>query len=469
MSWNRGQAKELSDRILSHSRARECEVLLQQTHQAHTRSAANEVTTAGTARDLDISITSRDGQRSGTIRLSDADPGALKAAVARSEQLMKAATADPEYVEGLGPQSYPELHTFHPETEKAGALERRGALKRAAEVAAAQNLLSSAFWQTNTRWAAIANKKGKFGFFSSTSAGFSATVRTQDGSGSGWAGGSSPRFSEVPATAIVDRAVSKAITSAKPRALNPGRYTVVLEPQAVADLLQNLLPGFSKRAADEGRSFLSKPGGGNRLGEKLFAEAITIRSDPFDGRLTSHAWAAGGFGGGAGRPGGYLGFGGFGGGDFEGLPTQKTSWVENGEIKALTVDRYWARKTKTVPLPYSGSLVMNGGNAKLEDLIADTKQGLLITHFWYIRTVNPQNVELTGLTRDGVWWIEDGKIRYPVNNFRFNQSPVNVLKNVEALGPAVPTGATLGFGSTAMVAPPIRARDFLFTSVSDAV
>jgi len=143
--------------------------------------------------------------------------------------------------------------------------------------------------------------------------------------------------------------------------------------------------------------------------------------------------------------------------------------VENGEIKVLTVDRYWARKTKAVPVPYSGSLVMSGGNAKLEDLIADTKQGLLITHFWYIRTVNPQNVELTGLTRDGVWWIEDGKIRYPVNNFRFNQSPVNVLKNVEALGPAVPTAATLGFGSTAMIAPPLRARDFLFTSVSDAI
>jgi predicted Zn-dependent protease len=469
MSWNREQAKQLSDRILSYSRAAECEVGLQQTHQAHSRSAANEVTTAGTARDLDISITSRDGQRSGTIHLSDADPGALKAAVARSEQLMKAASADPEYVEGLGPQKYPELHTFHLETEKAGALERRGALKRATEVAVAQNLLSSAFWQTNARWAAIANKKGNFGFFSSTSAGFSATVRTSDGSGSGWAGGSSPRFSEVPAAAIVDRAVNKAITSAKPRALSPGKYTVILEPQAVADLLQNLLMGFSKRSADEGRSFLSKPGGGSRLGEKMFAEAISVRSDPFDGRLTSHAWAGGGGGGGAGRPGGFLGFGGFGGGDFQGLPTQKTSWVENGEIKALTVDRYWARKTKTVPVPYSGSLVMSGGNAKLEDLIADTKQGLLITHFWYIRTVNPQNVELTGLTRDGVWWIEDGKIRYPVNNFRFNQSPVNVLKNVEALGPAVPTGATLGFGSTAMIAPPLRARDFLFTSVSEAI
>src|SRR5260370_27784953 len=129
----------------------------------------------------------------------------------------------------------------------------------------AQNLLSSALWQPNSRWSATANKKGNFGFFCSTAAGFSATVRTQDGSGSGWAGGSSPRFSEVPTTEIVDRAVSKAITSAKPRALSPGKYTVILEPQAVADLLQNLMSGFSKPAADEGRAFLSKPGGGNPL------------------------------------------------------------------------------------------------------------------------------------------------------------------------------------------------------------
>jgi predicted Zn-dependent protease len=149
-----------------------------------------------------------------------------------------------------------------------------------------------------------------------------------------------------------------------------------------------------------------------------------------------------------------------------GEPARKTTWIEKGVIKTLPVDRHWATVAKTPPVPLSGSLVMSGDSGTIEDLVRGTDQGLLITHFFYIRPVNPQNVELTGLTRDGVWLIEKGKIIQPVNNFRFNQSPVNLLKNVEALSQAVPTAG--GFGGT-MVAPGIRARDFLFTSKSDAV
>jgi predicted Zn-dependent protease len=130
-------------------------------------------------------------------------------------------------------------------------------------------------------------------------------------------------------------------------------------------------------------------------------------------------------------------------------------------IKTFAVDRFWASKTKVDPLPFSGSLVMEGSNKSLEDLIAETERALLVTRFWYIRVVNPQNAVVTGLTRDGVWLVEKGKIVHPVSNFRFNDSPVNLLKNLEATTASVPAGS--------MIVPAIRSKDFLFTSKSDAV
>jgi predicted Zn-dependent protease len=149
------------------------------------------------------------------------------------------------------------------------------------------------------------------------------------------------------------------------------------------------------------------------------------------------------------------------------LPARRTTWIENGVVRTLLVDRYWAQKTKVEPVPLSGGFTMEGSDKTLESLIAETERGLLVSRFWYIRFVNPLNLTVTGLTRDGVWLVENGKIVHPVNNFRFNDSPVNVLKNLEATTrPVVRAGGREYFP---MVVPAIRAKDFLFTSKSDAV
>lgn len=468
MSWTRQQAKALADQILSYSRAKECEVSLDQARLGHTRFAANDITTSGSSHSLEISITSRDGSRSGTAHANGIEPSVLKSAVARSEELMASASPDPEYEEGLGPQKYPEMHAFHDETAKARAADRAAGVKIALDLSRAGGLNASGFSENIARWSAIANKKKNFGFHSSTVAIYSTTMRTEDGTGSGWAGVHSPWFSKIPAQSLAQRAAKKAETSANPKTLEPGRYTVILDPQAVSDLMGSLIGSLSRRSADEGRSFLSKPGGGNRLGEKLFPEIVTIKSDPFDPRIAGRPWTGGGGGaggGGGGRGGGGGGFGGGGGGGH--LPSRKTTWIEKGVVKTLTCDRYWASVTKSQPVPFSGGLVMTGGSGTVDNLIAGTERGLLITHFFYIRVVNPQNVELTGLTRDGVWLVEKGKIVHAVNNFRFNQSPVNLLKNVEAMSAAVPTAG--GGMSGGMIMPAIRARDFSFTSQSDAV
>jgi len=454
MGWTKEQARALAQRVLSFSRASDCEVFLTLFERGHTRFAANNVTTAGSAENVSISITSRDGGRSGSTSLDILDEDAVKGAVARSEELMAASRPDPEAVEALGPQKYLEIDAFDEDTAHPDPVKRRDGVKQALERARADGLTASGFFETSARWSALANKKGNFGFHRSTSAEFSTTMRTAEGTGSGYAALEAPRIADISPARLVEVAARKAVSSARPRDLEPGRYTVILEPQAASELLVFLVFSMNARTTDEGRGFLSKPGGGTKLGEKLFADRVTLRSDPTDPRVPGSPWAAGGFGGG-------LGFGGFGGGGSAGLPTRKTTWVENGAVKVLSVDRYWAAKTKTEPLPFSGSLIMEGSSRPVEELVAQTQRGLLVTRFWYIRVVNPQNATVTGLTRDGVWLIENGKIAYPVNNFRFNESPINLLKNLEATSVATPANG--------MVVPAIKAHDFLFTSRSDAV
>ena len=350
---------------------------------------------------------------------------------------MAGARPNPEHVLGLGPQEYPSVPGFDESTAVVSPVERRDGVKAALDRGRGRGLDASGFFETGAYWGAIANKKGNFGFHRHTSATYETTMRTSDGTGSGYASFRAPRLSAVDPSAIAERAARKAETSSRPRDFAPGRYTVILEPQAVADLLSYLGFSLNQRSADEGRSFLSKPGGGTRLGEKLFADAVTLRSDPFDQRNPGSPWAS------------------------ESLPTRKITWIESGVVKNLAVNRYWAAKTQTQPLPFSRNLVMEGSSKSLEDLIAETERALLVTRFWYIRMVNPQNVTVTGLTRDGVWLVEKGKIVHPVNNFRFNDSPINLLKNLEATTAASPANS--------MIVPAVRAADFNFTSKSDAV
>jgi predicted Zn-dependent protease len=257
-------------------------------------------------------------------------------------------------------------------------------------------------------------------------------------------------MADIDAPALAAKAAAKAETSAHPRDLPPGRYTVILEPEAVGDLLIRMIMSMSARAVDEGRSFLSKPGGGSRVGDKVFDDAVTLRSDPFDRRNPGMPWA----------------WAGNGIGDEAVLPARRTTWIEKGVVRTIPVDRYWAKKTKVEPIPFSGGLNMEGSDRSLDTLIAETERALLVSRFWYIRFVNPLNVTVTGLTRDGVWLVEKGKIVHPVNNFRFNDSPVNLLKNLEATSQPVPTG---GIQYWPMILPAIRARDFHFTSKSDAI
>ncbi|OLE81740.1 MAG: hypothetical protein AUG74_00615, partial [Bacteroidetes bacterium 13_1_20CM_4_60_6] len=345
---------------------------------------------------------------------------------------------DPEYVEPVGPQAYSESASYDEATAKAGPEEMIPGLKAAIAGAEDKNLVSAGFFERGASVSVMGNKRGNFGYTTRTSASYSATVRTRDGSGSGWASAEGHRMRDVDAVAVARVAIEKAVLSQKPRRIEPGKYTVILEPAAVSDMVTQILYSFDARDAEEGRSLLTKKGGGTRLGEKMFSEKITMRGDPFDPRRPGMPWT------------------------YDSLPARKMTWIDKGVVSNLGYSRYWAKKKNAEPTPSPGSdLIFDGENNTLDDLITSTERGLLVTRFWYIRDVNPQTGQLTGLTRDGLFMVEKGKIAYPIMNLRWNESPANVLANVEMLSRPVLVGGN--------VVPGMKAHDFNFTSVSDAV
>jgi predicted Zn-dependent protease len=284
---------------------------------------------------------------------------------------------------------------------------------------------------------AIGNSKGLFGYNKSTSVDFSITVRTADGTGSGYAARDYNDVSKLSTLSATEVAMGKALASAGARAIEPGKYTVILEPTAGVDLLQNMMRSMDARSADEGRSFLGKKGGGTRLGEKLFDERVTIYSDPQNAEIPGSPFAG------------------------DGRPQEKVVWVENGVVKNMYYSRFWAEKNGVKAIPSPSAFIFQGGTQSLAEMIKSTEKGILVTRLWYIRAVDPQTLLYTGLTRDGTFYIENGQIKYPVKNFRFNESPVIMLNNLEAIGKPMRAGGNL--------IPPLKIRDFTFTSLSDAV
>jgi len=447
----REQAKKLTGKALSFSTFPECDVSVNSSESAFIRFAVNDVTTSGFTVEQSMSITSiRDG-KTGSTRVDEFDDDSLREAVKRTERLALISPANPERVPPLEPQKYPEIENYAASTAGARNQAMIPHIHAIIEGARTNSLVAAGFFERSADTAAIANKQGNFGYGRTTDANLSATVRDSAGSSSGWASRPAVQIESIDGAAVAKAAIDKCLRWKEPKRLDPGKYTVVLEPTATGDLVQ--LMGFSMqaRAAEEGRSFLSKKGGGTLVGEKLFPEFITLRTDPFNPLYSALPWGGGGFG-----------FRGGGGG----LPAERMSWIENGVVKNLFYDRYWAAKAGKPATAFPTRLVLDGGDKSLADLIASVDRGLLVTRFWYIRVVNQQTVQLTGLTRDGVFLIEQGKVTSPVVNFRFNQSPVEMLKNTIAAGRPIRVRGGEGQG---MIAPPLLVKDFSFTSVSDAV
>ncbi|HWZ57325.1 MAG TPA: metallopeptidase TldD-related protein [Gemmatimonadaceae bacterium] len=289
---------------------------------------------------------------------------------------------------------------------------------------------------------AVLTKAGHFEYGRTSTCQYALTARTTDGTGSGWAAWEGEDWSKLNVNALTERAINLAQRSKNSVAIEPGRYTVVMTPDAVGELVQMIARVLSGREADRGLTPFSKPGGGNKIGMKVLDDRVSLSADPMD------------------PDGGFLPFQFVAGQIVQFVPV---TWIDHGVLKVLSYPtRAMAAVHDLDQVNNPSVLRMSGGPTSIDDMIASTTRGIYITRFSDVSLVSRKTLYMTGVTRDGTFLIEHGKITKPIKNLRFEDSPFFFLNNLEALGPArrVQRGNVM---------PPVMARDFAFTSLTDAV
>jgi predicted Zn-dependent protease len=443
---SRDQAKSLTDRALSFATGvDQARVNVTNEWSGNTRFADASITTSGGITNTTLTVTVTIGKRRASSSTNVLDDASLKRTVELAATLAKLSPEDPELMPELGPQSYGAVNAYSQRTATLDPEVRSGAVGRAIEAATAAGkpagqIFTAGYLEANARAVAVATSNGLFAYHRTTDADFSVTARTPDATGSGWASGGSRDWARVDPASIGRIAAQKAVASRNPQALEPGLYTAVLEPSAVNELVPLLNNAFNARTSDEGRGAFSKPGGGTKIGEQVMDERVTLYSDPSDPGLLGQPF------------------------DSEGLPLSRTVWVENGILRSLAYSRFWAQKQDKRPTgpSFAGGLVLAGGTKSTEEVIAGCERGILVTHFFYIRSLDTRTVLQTGLTRDGTFLIEAGKITRALKNFRWNESPLLMLNRLEDIGRPMATAA-------GRMMPALRIRNFNFSSLSEAV
>jgi len=448
---NEKKAKAILKKVIAFSKADEIECNLDGQLTGNIRYARNTVTTAGEVSDLTLAVQSSFGKKVGVATINEFDDASLEKVVRRAEELAKLAPDNPESMPNLGAQKYTKTNTFFESTAKVTPEFRAKAADDGITPSRKNKLVASGFLTDSYTMSAIMNSTGVFAYNVSTNVSFSATIRTEDGRGSGWVTRDFSDINKMDTAEASQVAIEKSLGSVDAKELEPGKYTVILEPAAGVGLIGRLFNNMGQRGADEGRSFLSykakdsekdaaKKERKNKLGEKMFDERVNIWSDPQHPDVPTPSFAG------------------------NGAPVGKTYWIKKGKINKMQNSRYWADKTGTEYNPTASGgnqWIMDGGDESVKEMIKNTRRGILVTRLWYIRQLDPQTLLYTGLTRDGTFYIENGKIKYPVKNFRFNESPIVMLNNIEALGKPVRIDGNM--------MPPMKIRDFTFSSLSDAV
>jgi predicted Zn-dependent protease len=437
------QAKAILDKVVALSTADDCTATLTGNVDGNIRFALNAVSTSGIVENAQLVVQSAFGKREGTATTNAFDDASLERVVRAAETLAKLAPENPEYMPALEKQTYKPSPTFVQATADITPEQRAQVAAASIGPAKAGNLVAAGFLQDGQSFFAFKNNKGNYGFQRATNVDYTCTVRTADGRGSGWVVRNANDITQFDADQAIQVAIQKARDSAEAKALEPGKYTVILEPAAAAGLISFMMFFFDARQADEGRSFLSKKGGGTKLGEQVYDPRVNLWADPWDPAAPVLPW------------------------DGEGLPREKHAIVKDGKVEYLQYSRFWAKEKGKRQVGQPGNILMAGGTKSTAELVKSTQKGILVTRTWYIRMVDPQTVLLTGLTRDGTFYIENGEIKHPVKNFRFNESPVIMLNNIEELGKPVRLGGDES--PFVMMIPPMKLRDFTFSSLSDAV
>jgi predicted Zn-dependent protease len=440
----RDEALKICETVLDHAKtagAEDAAVSLNNSVESHARFADNHVTTSGRAENLDITATVWVGRRRGSATVNDSGDAALKQIATDATQIARVSPVQREYVPTLGPLEYAADHGFAAATADIDVAARAQALQGVLDACRSAKVTGAGFHTARASATAAATANGNRRYFRSTRADLSVTARSADGTGSGYFSGDHFDASRLDAQQIAAQAVDKAVRSRQPLPIEPGNYPVILEPQAVSDLIGFLTGAFDARTAEEGRSAFSAKDGKTRLGEAMFSERISLYSDPQHPELPATPATD------------------------EGIPASRLSLVKAGVIENFRYSRYWAQEKKLAPTPGPVNYILESTQppTSMDEMIKGMKRGLVISRFWYVRMVDPRTLVLTGLTRDGLWWVENGQIKNPVRNLRFNQSVLAMLApwNVEAIGPAQRLAP--------YVVPALRLGSFTFTSISDAI
>lgn len=440
--YSREDTKRLYDRIIALSSGGETSALIQTSWTGNLRWARNRPISAGDTTNHTVQLERVIRGASASVGTNNFTDEGLKVALRTAEKTIGFRSENPDASDFSGEQQYVSPEIWSGPTYDLNATERSNIARLSVEPIAAEKLYAAGYLQVGARTRAVYNTQGMNGYYAGTVAQFSITVRNPAGTGSGWAGVDSHDWKNIDVKKLCDIALEKCLKSADPRAVEPGRYTVILEPQAVHDLMVRAIYALDRYSAENFQTVYTLRPGQSKIGLKVFDDRITISSDPSDPEA------------------GYLPL------DYQGYPYRAIKWVENGVLKELAYSRLYALSQlgHGDPLPNAYSYRINGGTSTMDEMIAGTRRGFIVTRLSNIITIDNSSLLLSGVTRDGLWLVENGKITHAVKNFRFAESPMFAFNNVEHIG-----AAQRVLAAYPTIVPSMKVADFNFTSLSDAV
>jgi PmbA protein len=421
----------------------ETEVHVDEVADSLTRFANNGIHQNVAEHRLTVSVRTVAEQRTARATTNRVDEDSLRAAIESSLSLAASQPKNPLLLPMPGRQTYERVARFIPNTAAITPEDRAIAVKRACDLAVKRGQVAAGIFSSGQSQSSVGNSRGLFATYRETHAEFSITM--QEKPAASWAKANSPDIAKFDPQKLAGRASEKAHNARDPRELQPGHYTVILEPAAVLDLVGFLFYDFAATALQDKRSCLN-----DRMGKAIFGKNISIYDDVFHPMQLGAPF------------------------DGEGVPRQRVQLVDRGVPVNLVYSRNSAKAARKKPTGHGfmlpneyGEAPMNlcfaGGESSLEEMIASTPRGLLVTRLWYIREVDPYEKIMTGMTRDGLFLVENGRVASAVKNFRFNQSLLEMLRNVELMSP--PVRAT-GEEAFEMVVPAMKVRDFHFSEVT---
>jgi predicted Zn-dependent protease len=439
------ELKALADRALSMSKAEQTEVLIFSPHSALTRFANNYIHQNVEQQDFDVRVRAVVGRKIGVASSNDLSEEGLRSVVEKALTLARHQRDNPDFRSLPGPKPISRVGGYVERTARTGPEERAAVVAQICDAASRAGLVAAGAFRTAVAEVVVGNSLGVFAYHHDTMTDINTVVMSE--SGSGHAERISADVADIDGEEVAQEAIDKALRNVKQIELPPGEYDVVFQEYAVADILDFFAYlSFGAQAYQEKRSFMA-----GRLGERVMGENITIWDDGLAPDTAPNPF------------------------DFEGVPKQRVTFIEQGVARDVVWDSYTAGKEgrestgHALPAgntfgPVPGNLFLGTGDARLDDMVASTKRGVWVSRFWYTRPVHPLNVVVTGMTRDGTFLIEDGKITSPIRNLRFTQSYLEAMNRVEAVGrTAMLSNAILGVSRV----PALKIRRWTFTGLSE--